>query len=221
MQLEKGKGLLFPAHTGHRFGSIVWTSTQIWVKDSTAVDFAAQSAVQQWNPFYNEPEVLAPQKPFAPIKCFDLIVRRDISVQLPEIQWCAHKIFDKCSANHCLPILQMRSMSEKQLFFHIQFDGFATLFCHWTRQCHGHIKNILLLSCMEMFSWFKGIKNHVRIAISQSACCRWIVQHSCDSVHSVTHPCHRVGHASFLISHRVFKWNKRPLYSAPVSHKKH
>jgi len=33
--------------------------------DSTAVDFAAQSAVQQYNLFHNEPAALAPQKGFA------------------------------------------------------------------------------------------------------------------------------------------------------------
>jgi len=34
--------------------------------ESTAVDFAAQSAVQQWNPLHNEPAALAPLKGFAP-----------------------------------------------------------------------------------------------------------------------------------------------------------
>jgi len=34
--------------------------------DSTAVDFAAQSADQQCNPLRNEPMALAPQKAFAP-----------------------------------------------------------------------------------------------------------------------------------------------------------
>jgi len=34
--------------------------------DSTAVNFAAQSAVQQCNPLHNEPAAQAPQKGFAP-----------------------------------------------------------------------------------------------------------------------------------------------------------
>jgi len=34
--------------------------------DSTAVDFAAQSAVQQCNLLHKEPATLAPQKGFAP-----------------------------------------------------------------------------------------------------------------------------------------------------------
>ena len=42
-------------------------------------------------------------------------------------------------------------------------------------------KYILPFLCMEMFSWFKLIKNHLRIANWQTACCRWIFQQSYDS----------------------------------------
>jgi len=42
--------------------------------DDPAVDFAAQSVVQQCNPLYYEPVALVPQKGFVPVKCFDVIV---------------------------------------------------------------------------------------------------------------------------------------------------
>jgi len=38
-----------------------WTCIQNFIRDSTAVDFAVQSAVQQCNPFHNETVALAPQ----------------------------------------------------------------------------------------------------------------------------------------------------------------
>jgi len=46
-----------------------------------------------------------------------------------------------------------------------------------------------------MFSWFKRIKNHLKIDICQLTCCRWIVQQSHDSVLLGTHRCHCVGHS--------------------------
>jgi len=58
-----------------------------------------------------------------------------------------------------------------------------------------HLKIFLPFPYMEMFSWFKRIKNRVRIAIWQSTCCRWIVQQSYDSVLLITHLWHCLVHS--------------------------
>jgi len=62
-----------------------WTFTQNLDRDSTTVDFTFQSAVQQCNLFRNESVALAPRNGFASSQCFDVIVRRDVSVQLREM----------------------------------------------------------------------------------------------------------------------------------------
>jgi len=74
--LENEKELLFPADTDQ--GDLVPSK-------GTDVDFAAQSAVQQCTPLHNEPAALVPQKDFAPSKCFDVIVRSDIPIELGEM----------------------------------------------------------------------------------------------------------------------------------------
>jgi len=48
--LEKEKKLFCLPAQIESFGFIVWTSTQNWVRRSTAVDIAVQSAVQQCKP---------------------------------------------------------------------------------------------------------------------------------------------------------------------------
>jgi len=57
-----------------------------------------------------------------------------------------------------------------------------------------HLKVVYLFYCMELFSWFKRIKNHLK-NIWQSTCCWWTVQQSYDSVLSITHWCHCMEHS--------------------------
>jgi len=62
--LEKEKEL--PANTDQR-DLVPWSGHPLKIEsESTAVDFSAQSAVQQCNPLHNQPAALAPQKGFAP-----------------------------------------------------------------------------------------------------------------------------------------------------------
>jgi len=67
MQLEKSKELLLPEDTGQRDLVPLFGHPLKIESDSTAVDFAAQSAAQQCNPLHNKSVALAPQKCFA---CF-------------------------------------------------------------------------------------------------------------------------------------------------------
>jgi len=60
------KELLFPANTDQK-NLVPLSGHPLKIEsDSTAIDLAAQSAVQQCNPLHNEPAALAPQKGFAP-----------------------------------------------------------------------------------------------------------------------------------------------------------
>jgi len=64
--LDREKELLLPADTDQR-DLVPLSGHPLKIEpDSTAVDFAAQSAVYQCNPLHNEPVALAPQKGFAP-----------------------------------------------------------------------------------------------------------------------------------------------------------
>ena len=65
MQLEKSKELLLPADTDQRDLVPLFGHPLKIESDSTAVDFAAQSTVQQCNPLRNKSVPLAPQKCFA------------------------------------------------------------------------------------------------------------------------------------------------------------
>jgi len=80
--MKQSNGLL-PADIDER--DLIWTSTQNCVNSTAAVDFAAQSAVQQCNPFHNEPVAQTPQKASHPVKCLDVLMRRDISIYLGEM----------------------------------------------------------------------------------------------------------------------------------------
>jgi len=60
------KWLLLPADTDQRDLVLLSGHPLKIESDSTAVDFAAQSAVQQCNLLHNEPATLAPQKGLAP-----------------------------------------------------------------------------------------------------------------------------------------------------------
>jgi len=59
--------------------------------NSIAVDFAAQSAVQQCNPHHNEPAAPAPQTLCTQLNVFDIVVRRDIPIRnLRDLKFCVH-----------------------------------------------------------------------------------------------------------------------------------
>jgi len=65
MQLEKDKELLLPVDTDQR-DLVPLSGHPLKIEsDSTAADFAAQSAVQLCNLVHNEPASLAPQNDFA------------------------------------------------------------------------------------------------------------------------------------------------------------
>jgi len=85
-----------------------------------------------------------------------------------------------------------------------------------------HLKVFYLFPCMELFSWFKRIKNHQGIAIWQSTCCRWIVHQSCDS--DLMQLCHCVGHSiQRLSSWAKGCWNETNIHRVlpPSRHSKH
>jgi len=63
--LEKEKELLLPADTGQR-DLVPLSGHPLKIEsDSTAADFAAQSAVQQYKPHHNKSVALVSQKGFA------------------------------------------------------------------------------------------------------------------------------------------------------------
>jgi len=87
-----------------------------------------------------------------------------------------------------------------------------------------HPKVFYRFPCMELFRWFKRIKNHQGIAIWQSTSCRRIVQQSCDSVLLITQRCHCVGHSlQHLSSWANGCWNETNIHRVlpPSRHSKH
>jgi len=110
-----------------------------------------------------------------------------------------------------LPRLQTCLMPEKQLFFRFQFDG-STAVCYLTRRCLRNIWNILPLSCLSWFRHIKKAPTNSYLAIHlmpfDLSAKLWFCSFNNTPV-SLRGP---LSPASFLMSQRMFRWSKPPMF---------
>ena len=157
--------LLIPANTDHR--DLVHVHPLKIESDSPAVDFAAQWAIQQCNPFHIEPVALTPEIGFANSQMFwcncekeyiypsrRVVVRRSRKIQLMQC-----KSISTTSAN------AFNAKNSDSLPFTIR----------WIHNCISRLNATMSRTHLKVITFsmhgpvhlFKSIKNHLRIAIRQ------------------------------------------------------
>ena len=148
-------------HRSERFGSVVWTSTQNWVRLYTCRLCSSISCSAKCNLLYNEPATPAPQ---------------ELRTQLNVLMWLWEGIYLSI-AERCWKALkkiwQMQSKSISTFSanaFNAKNADILPFSIRWIHYCilllkdnvSDTSKSVLPFTCLELFSWFKHIKNHLR-----------------------------------------------------------
>ena len=219
MQLKKEKELLSPADTDQR-DVVPLSGHPLKIKsDSTAVDFAAQSAVQQCNPLHNEPAALAPQRVSHPAKCF----------------WC------NCEKGYIYPSrkdavrrsrkiwpMKRKSISTSSAnAFNVKNADILPLSIRWIHNCILLLNGTISLTHLKVFCLFRAWScladsnvqkvTYEHLAINLLSMNRSAKLWFCSFNNAPVPLRGPLSPTSFLMSQRMFKWNKRPLCPAPFS----